>query len=139
MTDHDDSHAQAAALRLALAAATDSIDSLAAITREISEHGTCYGCIVRELLRVLADVTDTAGVAYSRGAGPGNRAMNPMPQSTRDTGQVSGIPTVRRCGVARAAAITRARSAKRAGVNCGICRTGLSGPARTARQPPARK
>ncbi len=63
----DDDHgstAQVWALRLALAACTDSLDGIRATDDEIQEQRGCWCCIARELLAVLATVADEATVAY---------------------------------------------------------------------------
>jgi hypothetical protein len=60
----DDQANRAAALRLALATATDSLDVLRVIVDEIDDRRGCWPCICREILRVLADLTDDTGIRY---------------------------------------------------------------------------
>lgn len=66
MTPDDDSHhdSRIAALRLALATVTDSRDAERAIADEIDDRRGCWACICRELLCVLADLTDDTGIRY---------------------------------------------------------------------------
>jgi hypothetical protein len=51
-------------VRLALAMVTDSPESVRLIVDEIDDRRGCWACIARELLCVLADLTDAAGIAY---------------------------------------------------------------------------
>jgi hypothetical protein len=65
MSDDDGHQAnRIAALRLALATVTDSHETLRAIVDGITERGGCWGCIAREILTVLADLTNDTGIRY---------------------------------------------------------------------------
>jgi hypothetical protein len=65
MSDDDGHQAnRIAALRLALAMVTDSPEALRLIVEEIDDWRGCWACICREILRVLADLTDDTGIRY---------------------------------------------------------------------------
>lgn len=65
MSDDDGHQAnRIAALRLALAMVADSPDSLRLIIDEIDDRRGCWACVCRELLCVLADLTDDTGIRY---------------------------------------------------------------------------
>ncbi len=59
--DHDN---RIAALRLALATATDSHEAERAIADEINDRRGCWACVLYELLCALADLTDDTGTRY---------------------------------------------------------------------------
>ncbi len=43
---------------------TDSPEALRLIVDEIDDRRGCWACICREILRVLADLTDDTGIRY---------------------------------------------------------------------------
>ena len=59
----DDGH-QANRIAALLAMVTDSPESLRLIVEEIDDRRGCWACICREILRVLADLTDDTGIRY---------------------------------------------------------------------------